>query len=546
MPAAKIGQFKNSFTNTTTGVRPPRGLTPLYLLALTLVTLLTTPITTPKSQAAEYGVITANFVKVRQGPGSDYPGISQLNKGHVVTRLRVQGEWTEVSFINKNLPKGKQQRTGWMSSRYIKVDPVSNRPKRNKKTNAAEFTALVQPHPIGEGVPHQVKTKSLKVRSGPSTKHIRLSAIPFEHPVMVYNKDNGWARITTIDPNNDGKRLHGWVAAHFLKKDWATINALAKTKVKPQPIRGQNPKGSDPKSATKPTNTQGHNLNGSNPKTGIQTAATTKAAAQTQGQNPIGSDPNAGTQTAASTKAAAQTQGQNPIGSDPNTGTQTAANTKAEAQTQGQNPIGSDPNTGTQITASTKTAARPNQPANKTPWPEENPDNLVSNHPMQKQSAKTEPPTSTTPSFKDRLAGNASLAEPEQAKPSSATTRKRQSNPTGQPVLLTLEKELLACQRTDDKEVKACELTMRFALQGEPDITRAKVRCEADLLVGMAEGDPVRYPLNQEQIYKVEQESNSHQMVTTLEASGGDYNIRTVDLLSHRCAVTAFGRSKKN
>ena len=391
MPAAKIGQLKNSFTNTTTGVRPPRGLTPFYLLALTLITLLTTPITTPQAQAAEYGVITANFVKVRQGPGPDYPGISQLNKGHVVTRLRVQGEWTEVSFINKNLPKGKQQRTGWMSSRYIKVDPVSNRPKRNKKTNAAEFTELVQPNPIGEGVPHQVKIKSLKVRSGPSTKHIRLSAIPFEHPVMVYNKENGWARITTIDPNNDGKRLHGWVAAHFLKKDWATINALEKTKVKPkrgQPNRGQNPKGSDPKSATKPTNTQGQNLNGS------------------------------------------------------------------------------DPNTGTQTTASTKAEAKPNQPTNETPWPEENPDSFASTHPMQKQSAKTEPPAPTTPSFKDRLAGSTTPAEPQQTKPHS--TRKRQSNPTGQPVLLTLEKELLACRRTDDKEVKGCELTMRFALQGEP------------------------------------------------------------------------------
>lgn len=465
MPAAKIGQLTNNFTKTTTGVRPPWGLTPLYLLALTLATLLTTPLTTPKAQAAEYGVITANFVKVRQGPGSDYPGISQLNKGHVVTRLRVQGEWTEVSFINKNLPKGKQQRTGWMSSRYIKVDPVSNRPKRNKKTNAAEFTELVQPNPIGEGVAHQVKIKSLKVRSGPSTKHIRLSAIPFEHPVMVYNKENGWARITTIDPNNDGKRLHGWVAAHFLKKDWATINALAKTK-RGLPNRGQNPKGSDPKSATKPTNTQG------------------------------------------------------------------------------QNPIGSDPNTGTQITASTKTQTKPKQPANETAWPEENPDNFATNHPMQKQSAKTEPPTPTTPSFKDRLAGSTPPAEPQQTKPRS--TRKRQSNPTGQPVLLTLEKELLACRRTDDKEVKGCELTMRFALQGEPYITRAKVRCEADLLVGMAEGDPVRYPLNQEKIYKVGQEPNSHEMVTTLEASGGSYNIRTVDLLSHRCAVTAFGRSKKN
>ncbi|WP_299773683.1 SH3 domain-containing protein [uncultured Pseudoteredinibacter sp.] len=476
----------------TTGVRPPWGLPPFYLLALTLVTLLTTPLTTPKAQAAEYGVITANFVKVRQGPGSDYPGISQLNKGHVVTRLRVQGEWTEVSFINKNLPKGKQQRTGWMSSRYIKVDPVSNRPKRNKKTNAAEFTELVQPNPVGEAVPHQVKIKSLKVRSGPSTKHIRLSAIPFEHPVMVYNKENGWARITTIDPNNDGKRLHGWVAAHFLKKDWATINALAKTK-RGLPNRGQNPKGSDPKPATKLSNTQGQNLNGSDPKPGTQTAASTKTAA---------------------------------------------------AQTQGQNPIGSDPNTGTQTTASTKAKAKPNQPANDTPWPEENPDSFASTHPMQKQSAKTELPTPALPSFKDRLAGSAAPAEPEQTKPRS--TRKRQSNPTGQPVLLTLEKELLACRRTDDKEVKGCELTMRFALQGEPDITRAKVRCEADLLVGMAEGDPVRYPLNQEKIYKVGQEPNSHEMVTTLEASGGSYNIRTVDLLSHRCAVTAFGRSKKN
>ncbi|MCV6613796.1 MAG: SH3 domain-containing protein [Cellvibrionaceae bacterium] len=390
--------------------------------------------------AAQYCVVSGNSVKVRGGPGTQYDGISQLNSGHVVSCLRKQGMWTEIRFSNPVLPPGKQERTGWMASRFLKEDQVSSigeRPQRDEPgiydyqaetnssgayspepkanspepVNSPEPTSSPEPvnspeptnspepinspepanspeqSPASYPQPYQVSVNSLSLRSGPGTNYRRIAGLSRNHPVSVQGIQGDWASVQTPNPNYPATSLNGWVAADFIKPG-------------PQ--------------------------------------APTQAPSQSA-----------------------------------------AAPTQVQAGANGQD--------------------------------------------------KTFQDRLLTPDARPESRRNTMLMLPE-----------------GQPVGLKLENHRLACERNSSEQVQGCDLTMWFKLRGQPDVSRARVRCEADLMVGVKTGDPIRYPLNQEQVYKVSTDATSNKMSTRLEATGGQYDVRTVDVLSHRCAVVAYGRKKGN
>ena len=60
------------------------------------------------------GVITGNLVNVRQGPGTTYAVIAQLNMGATVAVLEVSPSWIRIK-----LPNGRE---GWVSAQYIRHD----------------------------------------------------------------------------------------------------------------------------------------------------------------------------------------------------------------------------------------------------------------------------------------------------------------------------------------------------------------------------------------------------------------------------------------
>lgn len=100
-----------------------------YRLCLLLLSIFATN----SAFSAEYGILIADIAKVYQGPGEQYQIVGQLERGQVVRHLQVQGDWTEVSFSKPKNLDGQQQGRGWIHSKQIAVDPVSQRQNRKEK-----------------------------------------------------------------------------------------------------------------------------------------------------------------------------------------------------------------------------------------------------------------------------------------------------------------------------------------------------------------------------------------------------------------------------
>jgi|GEM_PF-2843028 len=346
------------------------------------------------STAAEYYVVNANAVKVREGPSTRYPGVTQLNLGHIVTKLNEQNGWTQIAFNNPKLPEGKRKGTGWMASRFLIRDLVSNTSRKKSKAKPAPQPAAPEqnPEPAKAKIvtakppaaaaktlakkaepapapsqtqtqtqapepakPYQVTGQGVKVRRGPGSQYTSFTQLYKGNKVMVLKQQEGWSNIKFTMANGEPKQ--GWTASRFLK---AINQALS---------------------------------------------------------------------------------------------TGTSTNT---------------PNT---------IAAK--KPAGKAPQ-----------------------------------------------------------------IKLSLGQEKLVCERADNLIVSACTIQMSFKLSAEKNINKVKVRCEADLLVGIKDGNPLRFPLKQEQDYALDRVSNNnktHLMEAQLETRG-NYTVSSVDLISHRCGVIAFSR----
>lgn len=349
------------------------------------------------STAAEYYVVNANSVKVREGPSTQHPGVTQLNLGHIVTKLSEQNDWTQIAFRNPKLPEGKREGSGWMASRFLTKDLVSNTSRKKNKAKpepqvalpdqnpqpakaqiitakppAAATNTLVkkaEPAPAPNQVqaqaqaastalsakPHQVTGQGVKVRRGPGSQYISFTQLYKGNKVLVLKQQEGWSNIKFTMANGEPKQ--GWTASRFLQ---ALSNA---------------------------------------PSTNIQSK---------------------------------------------------------------------------QSTIATK------KPAGKAPK-----------------------------------------------------------------IKLSLGQEKLVCERGDNLIVSACTIQMSFKLSAADNIKKIKVRCEADLLVGIKDGNPLKFPLKQEQNYlidKVSGNNKSYLMEAKLETRG-NYTVSSVDLISHRCGVIAFSRT---
>src|SRR5688500_9693774 len=94
--------------------------------------------------------ITADSLNLRQGPGSDQPGITELDKGTRVQRLDESGGWFRIQTDNGVV--------GWISAKYAAPDA----------TAPAEPAASAQPaapvQPVRETV--TITADSLNVRQG--------------------------------------------------------------------------------------------------------------------------------------------------------------------------------------------------------------------------------------------------------------------------------------------------------------------------------------------------------------------------------------------
>jgi len=62
--------------------------------------------------SADSGLVTANGLNLRTGPGTDYDVITTIPRGTIINTIGAEGNWTEVTY------EGNQ---GYVSSQYISI-----------------------------------------------------------------------------------------------------------------------------------------------------------------------------------------------------------------------------------------------------------------------------------------------------------------------------------------------------------------------------------------------------------------------------------------
>lgn len=107
---------------------------------------------------------------------------------------------------------------------------------------------------------------------------------------------------------------------------------------------------------------------------------------------------------------------------------------------------------------------------------------------------------------------------------------------------LSLKNEQLSCDKDRQGKVKRCLLRMNFELKTEQTIAYVKVRCGAQLSIGISNGNPIKHNLQQEVAVKIQDQP--HYTINASYSPKGNYTVNAVDLLSHRCAAIAYQLEK--
>lgn len=134
------------------------------------------------------GRVSANGLRVRKGPGTEFQVIGSLNSGQAVEIVNSNNKWTEVRTSTMQ---------GWVATEFIITV------KDSKETG----TPANNGNSITKGV---VTADSLNVREKPSTNAKTLGSLKRGAEVSVFSQSNGWAEITY-----SGKKA--WVSDQFLK-----------------------------------------------------------------------------------------------------------------------------------------------------------------------------------------------------------------------------------------------------------------------------------------------------------------------------------------
>jgi N-acetylmuramoyl-L-alanine amidase len=141
------------------------------------------PAVSPSTNSS--GSVTANGLRVRKGPGTNYQVIGSFNSGQAVEILNYNDDWAEVRTTDLR---------GWVSKEYIKT--TANKPDKTSPAPAKTSGT--------------VTVSSLNVRQKPSMNASRVGQLSYGAAVTVHSQSNGWAEITY-----EGK--NAWVSSEYLK-----------------------------------------------------------------------------------------------------------------------------------------------------------------------------------------------------------------------------------------------------------------------------------------------------------------------------------------
>lgn len=155
---------------------------------------------TPTRPSSSAGTITADWLNVRTGAGTNFSRMGSVAQGTRLTVISVHGEWYKVTCQMD----GSIQ-TGYVHSQYVQMDGDSGNNNNNNNNSGAEPV-------VAAGV---VNVDALNVRSGASTNDSVLGIIRQNESVEILGQEGSWYKIRC---SVNGSTQTGYVYAEYISK----------------------------------------------------------------------------------------------------------------------------------------------------------------------------------------------------------------------------------------------------------------------------------------------------------------------------------------
>jgi N-acetylmuramoyl-L-alanine amidase len=130
------------------------------------------------------GTVTADNLRVRNGPGTSYPVLGSVSEEDQVTIMEMNGNWVKIE---------QAALEGWVSKEYVRLG--NNQPNQPAQSNSLTKKA--------------VATDKLNVRNSPSLSGNVIGQLAKDEQVTIHTTKSGWAKI-------DFNGGNAWVSSQYL------------------------------------------------------------------------------------------------------------------------------------------------------------------------------------------------------------------------------------------------------------------------------------------------------------------------------------------
>ncbi|WP_417222023.1 SH3 domain-containing protein [Amphritea sp.] len=144
--------------------------------------------------------VTANSLRLRQGPGTDFPVVGSIKLNQQVVERQRQGDWVKVAYHGTS----GQAAEAWTAGRFL------------RSTQQAGVKQVATTKSSGEKASghYQVKGSHVNFRSGPGTQFSAVGKLSNPQRVTAIERQNGWLKISA---DLNGRATTGWMLERLLK-----------------------------------------------------------------------------------------------------------------------------------------------------------------------------------------------------------------------------------------------------------------------------------------------------------------------------------------
>ncbi|WP_102274449.1 SH3 domain-containing protein [Cytobacillus massiliigabonensis] len=155
--------------------------------------------TTISQSVNKQAIISADGLRVRKGPGTNYEVIGTINKGENFSVLAADGDWIQLATSYGN---------GWVSSEFVQFNSHSVKSNGSKTVNG------------------KITSNSLNIRSEPSLNGSIIGKLHAGDQVIILSQKNGWTQISHL-----GKEA--WVSSQYVEMVEGNMDVKEQTQLEP-------------------------------------------------------------------------------------------------------------------------------------------------------------------------------------------------------------------------------------------------------------------------------------------------------------------------